>query len=179
MREIERERKKKRPCCYYVGEETIHLNNPQMCCGGGSFHGRQGAQFDTFSVEAPRCGPLLHQERLPVQVFEADHWEEQGGTKGSARANDGRAARCGLPRVGERVYWQRRKRESPFISRLLEQITQMCAGRWISTHTQTVDWKLDMVTLTLGPFGPVGGIGHMIAPQRSSAVCHSNSVLNS
>lgn len=36
-----------------------------------------------------------------------------------------------------------------------------------------------MVTLSPGPFGPVGGIGHMIAPQRSSAVCHSNSVSSS
>lgn len=102
-----------------------------------------------------------------------------GGTKGRARANGGRAARCSRQQVGERVYWQRRRRESPRMSQLLEQITQMHTGRRISTHTQTVDWKSDMVTLTLGPFGPVGGIGHMIAPQRSSAVCHSNSVLNS
>lgn len=101
------------------------------------------------------------------------------GTKGRARANDGRAASCSRQQVGQPVYWQRRRRESLCISQLLEQITQMHTGRQISTHTQTVDWKSDMVTLTPGPFGPVGGIGHMIAPQRSSAVCHSNSVRNS
>lgn len=102
-----------------------------------------------------------------------------GGTKGRARANDGGAARCSRQQVGERVFWQRRRRESPCIAELVEQITQMHTGSRISTHTQTVDWKSDVVTLTLGPFGPLGGIGHMIAPQRSSAVCRSNSVLNS
>ena len=49
-----------------------------------------------------------------------------------------------------------------------------------NTHKKAnLHTHMDMVTLTLGPFGPVGGIGHMIAPQRSSAVCHSNSVSSS
>lgn len=52
--------------------------------------------------------------------------------------------------------------------------------RFPHTHVDTRLYrKLGMVTLTHGPFGPVGGIGHMIAPQRSSAVCHSNSVSSS
>lgn len=47
------------------------------------------------------------------------------------------------------------------------------------THAHIYSWLEYRTLVTERPacFGPVGGMGHMIAPWRSSAVCHSNSVL--
>lgn len=91
----------------------------------------------------------------------------------------GEQKRCGYQQVGEQVYWQRQRREIALNNSTTgTDITHMKTDLHTHTHTQLCG-KLDMVILNVGPFGPVGGIGHMIVTQRSSAVCHSNSVSSS
>lgn len=92
-----------------------------------------------------------------------------GGGKGQERV---------LVTLERSVPADRRDGENPFYT--TDKI-QRINGRDLraGTHTRTHTHVLEMVTLNQGPYGLVGGTSHMIAPQRSSAVCHSNSVWSS